>query len=144
MILLEKPTAAFNVHRAGLDVSPAHVCLLPPESPGTTEPKPPRVNRVYRTREIYKLTIKPCLTWCNSRGLRSDKEGYNKTHPFWPGGHSACSGHSAHILRVDWQAVLTCNGALLLCLWCEFFADVFLQWSKTACFHDYILFRVWA
>lgn len=121
MILLEKPTAAFNVHQTGLDVPPAHVCWLPPESPGTSEPRSPWVNRVYRTREIYKLAIKPCLTWCNRRDLRSDKGGYKKTHPFWPLGHSAWSEHGGHILCVDWQAVLTCSGALLLCLWWKFY-----------------------
>lgn len=40
MILLEEPAAAFNVHQAGLDVPPAHVCRLPPRSPGTSELRP--------------------------------------------------------------------------------------------------------
>lgn len=40
MILLEKPTAAFNVHQTGFDVPPVHVCQLPPESPGTSQPRP--------------------------------------------------------------------------------------------------------
>lgn len=123
MILLEEPTAAFNVQQAGLDVPP--VCGLPPESPGTSEPRPPRVNTVYRSREIYKLPIKACLTWCNRRGLRSDKGGYKKTHPFWPWGQSPCSGHGGHILRVDWQAALTCSSALLLCL----------RWKSNVCRH---------
>lgn len=120
MILLEKPTTAFNVHQAGLDIPPAHVCRLPPGSPGTSEQRPLQVSRVYRTREINKSIIKPCLTWCNRHGLRSDKGGYKKAHPFWPRGHSACSGHGGHILHFDWQAVLTCCGALLLCLWWKF------------------------
>lgn len=40
MILLEEPATAFNVHQAGLDVPPAHVCRLPPQSPGTSELRP--------------------------------------------------------------------------------------------------------
>lgn len=42
MILSQKHTAAFNVHWAGLGVPPAHVCWLPPESPGTPKPRPLR------------------------------------------------------------------------------------------------------
>lgn len=63
MILLEEPAAAFNVHQAGLDVPPAHVCRLPPQSPGTSELRPEGgVRGVYRSGEIYKSAIKPCLT----------------------------------------------------------------------------------
>lgn len=81
MILLEEPAAAFNVHRAGLDVPPAHVCRLPPQSPGTRRGG---VRRVYRSGEIYKLAVKPCLTRCKGRGSPPDKGGYKKTHPFGP------------------------------------------------------------
>lgn len=81
MILLEEPAAAFNVHRAGLDVPPAHVCRLPPQSPGTRRGG---VRRVYRGRGIYKLAVKPCQTRCKGRRSPPDKGGYKKTHPFGP------------------------------------------------------------
>lgn len=106
MILLEEPAAAFNVHRAGLDVPPAHVCRLPPQSPGTRRGG---VRRVYRSGEIYKLAVKPCLTRCKGRGSPPDKRGYKKTHPFGPESPALAVDAADHILHADWRAVSTCS-----------------------------------
>lgn len=79
MIRLEKPTAAFNVHQTGFEVPPVHACQLPPESPGTSQPRPTKFIAAEKSSTWLK---KPCLTWCRRHGFRSDKGGYKKTHPF--------------------------------------------------------------
>lgn len=127
MTLLEKPTGAFNVYHAELRPASSRAAweYWAKASVGQWSLSQPR---------NLQVGYKPCLTWCNKHGSRSDKDSYKKTHPLWLWGHSGCSGHSSYILCVT---VVNHSGDLLL-LFADMYSTAWLLVFMTISFSQYI------